>query len=106
MKCTKHEMNALVEAARKGDRAAMAEIYEQTNVQIWRTIRSMIRDEELARDAQQETYLHAFTNLSQLRDPDKLLPWLRTIAKNEARSVLRANKPLLFSDLEEDGDPI
>ena len=106
MKDKMNDRKALIEAAQQGDREAMTEIYAQSNVQIWRTIRSMIRDEELARDAQQETYLHAFTNLSQLRDPDKLLPWLRTIAKNEARSVLRANKPLLFSDLEEDGDPI
>lgn len=89
----------LAEAIRRGDREAMTTLYERTSPQIWRTIRSMVRDEELAKDVQQETYLHAFTHIDQLREPEKLESWLRSIAVNQAKNALTKKTPLLFSEL-------
>ena len=94
------ELAALVEAARGGDQAAYTALYEATSPEVYRTARSLLRSEEQAVDAQQDTYVYAFTHLDCLGDPAKLRTWLRTIAVNRARSALRRQTPILFSELE------
>lgn len=88
-----------LQAARDGDKAAMTEIYEATNQELYRTIHSMVRDEETTLDIQQDTYVSALNHLEQLKDPDSLMPWLRQIAVNEVRMRLRRKHPLLFAEL-------
>ena len=95
---------ALLERARAGDRAALTELYEASSLELYRSLHAMLRDEELVLDVQQESYLKAFSRLDQLRDAASFLPWLRKIAVNEARSQLRRKRPLLFSELSEDGE--
>lgn len=95
---------ALLERARAGDRAALTELYEASSLELYRSLHAMLRDEDLVLDVQQESYLKAFSRLDQLRDAASFLPWLRKIAVNEARSQLRRKRPLLFSELSEDGE--
>ena len=45
-----------------------------------------------ARDASQETFVHAYLKLDQLRDVDRFAGWLRTIALNRCRSLRRGRK--------------
>ena len=92
----------LLNLARAGDREAMAALYDCTHQEVYRTAHALLRDEDLVLDVQQETYLHAFSHLDQLRDAGSFLPWLRKIAVNEARSQLRKRTPLLFSELNPD----
>ena len=68
----------------------------------------MVRDDDLAWDVQQETYLRAWGNLDKLRDPDALTPWLRRIAVNVTITELAQQKALTFTELAgEDGrEPI
>ena len=95
---------ALLERARAGDRAALTELYEASSLELYRSLHAMLRDEELVLDVQQESYLKAFSRLDQLRDAASFLPWLRKIAVNEARAQLRRKRPLLFSELSEEGE--
>ena len=97
------DLAALVERARAGDREAFTAIYEATSQELYRSIHAMVRSDELTLDIQQDAYIYAFTHLDQLGDPEKLRPWLRAIAVNRTRSVLRRQTPVLFSELE-DGD--
>ncbi len=94
----------LLERARAGDRDVLTELYEATELEVYRTVHAILRDEELCRDVQQETYLRAFSRLEELRDPAAFLPWLRQIAVNEARMQLRKKRPLLFSELSDEPD--
>lgn len=94
------DQKKLIEAAQAGDRAAMDRLYEQTSGELDRMIRQKVRDPAQADDVRQETYLRAFASLGQLRDPDKLLPWLKTIAANEIKGAQQQPRPLLFSELE------
>ena len=93
---------AVIDRAKQGDREAMSELYKATELEIYRTIHAMIRDEDLVLDVQQDCYLKAFSRLDQLRDASAFLPWLRQIAVNEAKSQLRKKKPLLFSELSDE----
>ena len=95
----------LLGKARAGDRQALGEIYDTTYQEVWRTVRSILRNEDDSLDALQDTYLKAFAKLDQLKNAASLRPWLRQIAANTARDVLCRKKPALFSELaKEDGD--
>ena len=91
---------ALVERAKNGDQAAYTALYESTAQETFRSIRSMVRTEEQALDIQQDAYVYAFTHLDTLGEPKKFRAWLRAIAVNRTRSVLRKQTPVLFSELE------
>ena len=96
---------ALVERAKAGDQDAFTALYEATNQEVYRTVRAMVRTDELALDIQQDAYVFAFTHLDQLGNPAKFRSWLRSIAANRTRSVLRKQTPVLFTELEtEDGE--
>ena len=91
-----------VDRAKVGDQDAYTALYEATSQEVYRTVRSMLRSEETALDVQQDAYVYAFTHLDQLGDPAKFSPWLRQIAVNRTRSVLRKQTPVLFTELESD----
>lgn len=101
---TKQEksMTELVAAIRGGDQQAFAELYELTSQEVYRTARAVLRDEDAALDVQQDTFVFAWSHLDQLNDPEKVCPWLRTIAVNRAKSLLRRQTPVLFTELEND----
>jgi RNA polymerase sigma factor (sigma-70 family) len=85
------------QAARQ-DVTAFASAYERHHEALYRYCRSMLRDEEDARDALQSTMAKA---LAALRDEERdfeLRPWLFRIAHNEAVSRLRQRRPTV--DLE------
>lgn len=66
----------LLEQAKAKDKEALSQLYEKTQLDIYRTVHAMIRDEDLTLDIQQDTYLKAFSRLDQLRDAASFLPWL------------------------------
>ena len=95
----------LVGEAKAGDQAAFAELYEQTSTELYRSVRSMVRDEDLAWDVLQDSYLRAWRGLDKLEANDAFLPWLRRIAVNVAVTTLSRRQPLRFTELagEENG---
>ena len=97
----------LVQRAQNGDSAAFTELYQKSGPIIYRTVYSMVRDEDLAWDVHQNAYLLAWQNLSDLGNPQLFLPWLRKIAVREAIRELKKDQPLCFSELanEEDEEP-
>ncbi|MDT5187881.1 MAG: hypothetical protein QOI28_132 [Mycobacterium sp.] len=74
----------LVAAAAAGDRIAFAAIYDRYANRLHDFCVGMLRDRDAAADCVQDAFCTAATKLTQLRDPDKLRPWLDSIARNEA----------------------
>ena len=61
---------------------------DRYGLQLLRTARLILRDEALAEDAIQETFLKAWQRIGSLRDDDPG-PWLTKIAMNESISTYR-----------------
>jgi DNA-directed RNA polymerase specialized sigma24 family protein len=59
---------------------------------LYRTVLLLVRDRHLAEDVLQEALVQGYQALADLRDPDRLEPWLRRIAVREALAALRARK--------------
>ena len=89
----------LIRKVQAGDDDAFSAFYHLSSPTVFRTIRSMVRDEALAQDIQQNTYLRAYRGIKQLENPAAVLPWLRRIAVNEAVTELSRKTPLTFTEL-------
>ncbi len=82
----------LAAAAVAGDRAAFAAIYDRYADRLHDYCAGMLRDRDAAADCVQDTFCTAATKLVQLRDGDKLRPWLYATARNEALRHLRERR--------------
>lgn len=69
----------LVMQARGGDSDAFAELYASTYQKQYIFSRSYLKDDFLAQDALQETYITALKNLASLNDPRLFVSWLNQI---------------------------
>lgn len=66
-----------------GDRGALAAVYDRYGASLYDTAAAMTRDRHDAADVVQDVFVTAAERLGQLRDPDKLKPWLFAILRNE-----------------------
>jgi RNA polymerase sigma factor (sigma-70 family) len=84
---------ALVQRAAAGDRRAFEQIYRAYARAIFAFVLvPMLGDKDDAEDCLRDTFLSAFSALPhyQWKDPG-LYPWLKVLAKNKARDLLRAS---------------
>jgi RNA polymerase sigma-70 factor (ECF subfamily) len=90
----------LVQAAQSGDHEAFAELCRR-HAQIARQrILTIVRHQEDAEDAMQETLLRAYANLGRFRQACKFSTWITAIGTNAALAVIRRRKSRRESDIE------
>ena len=82
----------LVCGSMAGDKTAFAQIYDRYADRLYDFCVGLLRDYDGAADCVQETFVVAATRLHQLREPDKLRPWLYSVARNEALRRLRERR--------------
>jgi RNA polymerase sigma-70 factor (ECF subfamily) len=90
----------LVQAAQSGDHEAFAELCRRHAQPVRRRILCIVRHQEDAEDALQETLLRAYVNLGRFRQSCKFSTWLSAIGINAALSVIRKRKSRRESDIE------
>lgn len=81
---------ALVNAARCGDREALATLVRAVWPDAYRLARSMLGDSAAAEDAAQDACARALSAVHTLRRPESFATWFCRIVVNEARQRLRA----------------
>jgi RNA polymerase sigma factor (sigma-70 family) len=92
----------LASAAAAGDRGAFAGIYDRYADRLHDFCIGMLRDRDAAADCVQDVFCVAADRLNQLRDADKLRPWLYAIARNECLRTIRARgREQVFDDVPE-----
>ncbi|GIG90523.1 RNA polymerase sigma factor [Plantactinospora endophytica] len=94
----------LVEAMRRGDRAGLEGLYRRYADRLYTYARAMLRDQEAAADALHDAFLLAGQRIDQLRDPDRLRPWLYAIVRAECLRQLRERSR--SSPLDEADEPV
>ena len=98
----------LISRVLKGDRLAGRELYDAHAPNVFRLAYRMTRDEDMARECTQDTFVRAFSKLSTFRQQSALGTWIHRIAISTVlesiRSHRRRNAPLV--DLDEARDAI
>jgi len=72
-----------------GDHFAFRTLMQRHNQLLYRTVRSIVKNEAEAEDAVQEAWLRAYRSLHEFRGESRLATWLVRIAVNEALGRLR-----------------
>jgi len=80
---------ALVERARTGDREALEMLVGRHYAVVYRFLLGFLRDEELAADGTQDTFVKAMARLSGFRGEAAFRTWILAIARNEALGMIR-----------------
>lgn len=79
----------LATAAAAGDRDAFAGIYDRYADRLHDFCVGMLRNTDSAADCVQDVFCIAATRLGQLKDPERLRPWLYSVARNQALRCIR-----------------
>ncbi|GHF05514.1 hypothetical protein GCM10011600_02510 [Pseudolysinimonas yzui] len=86
----------LVAAVRAGDRAAFAAVYDRYGGRLYDFAYATTRHREDAADAVADTFVRFAERLGQLREPDRLRPWLYAITRHECLRRLKGRSRMLF----------
>ncbi len=82
----------LVKRVQGGDSEAYAELLQRYYQRIYAICVSMVKNPQDAEEVTQESFVNAYLEVGQLRDPGKFFPWLRKIARNRSRNFVQRRK--------------
>jgi RNA polymerase sigma-70 factor (ECF subfamily) len=91
----------LVHRAKNGERDAFSELVRIHAQGVMNVVYRMCGDAQIAEDAAQETFIQAWLHLGSYRPQTSLRSWLYRIAVNAATDMLRKEKHILPTPLED-----
>jgi RNA polymerase sigma-70 factor, ECF subfamily len=97
---TAESEEVLIARALRRDPEALAALMRRHNQRLYRAAWGILRDEQEAEDAVQESYLKAFAGLAKFRGEAALSTWLTRIVINEALMRRRKPRRLVLEDFE------
>jgi RNA polymerase sigma-70 factor (ECF subfamily) len=83
---------SMVEHAIAGDEVGFARIVAAHHNDMARIAYFVCGDLDIAEEAEQSAWAVAYRRLKDLRDTDRLRPWLMSVAANEARQIARSTR--------------
>ena len=96
------EREQTIELLRCGESKAWEDVVLQYQMPLSRYLYNMVKDEELARDLTQDTFLEAYQAMPKTGGELNLKPWLYRIATNNAIQVLRRRKLISWLPFKEE----
>ena len=87
---------ALVARVLDGDRDAFASVYDRYADRLYDFAHSMLRNPEDASDAVADAFVTFAEKLPQLRDPDRLRPWLYAIVRSKCLHRIKARGRIAY----------
>lgn len=92
------DIASVVKQLKSGDQSAFPKLYELTYQRIHFLCYSILKNEEDAKDAVQETYIKIFSKLSTLQNDQFFVAWSNKIAYCICIRMLSGNKDILADD--------
>jgi RNA polymerase sigma-70 factor (ECF subfamily) len=90
----------LVRRTLGGEREAYGELVARYQGHVYGLAYSLVGDWASAQDVAQETFIRAYCNLEQLREPEKFPAWLRRVTFGVAMNWLKAFRPGMFKQMD------
>lgn len=97
-RCKKLVYFNLIRDAQIKKENAIAFLIEKTQNKLYYIVYRYLKDQGIAEDIVQESYIKAFQSLDTLSDPEKFESWLTTIAINKSKTYLNVKKNTKFVD--------
>jgi len=83
---------AVLRAAMAGDLDAFERLVRMYQPLVWRFLRHLLRDEALAEDVTQETFVHLYQRLPSFRFRCKFSSWVFRVARNAGVDAIRSRE--------------
>ncbi len=101
----REKLTALVTKAKAGDRKALDDLFTQTYNDVYYFALKTVKDEDMACDITQETFVTVFKTINSLQDPASYVAWCRQITYRHCLHYLGRNREVTVEE-EEDGSSI
>ncbi|MBT8184646.1 MAG: sigma-70 family RNA polymerase sigma factor [Eudoraea sp.] len=89
----------LIDLLRNGDQNALYQLYDRYSAALYGIIIRMCRDEAMAKDLLQESFIKIWQKISSYNpEKGKFYTWSYRIAKNTTLNALRKSRPLIQSE--------
>lgn len=85
-----------LELAKNGDSMAFARLIESVKVKMYKTGISILKNDDDACDAIQETLMSAYKNINTLNNPEYFSTWIIRILINKCYDIIRKNKKVVY----------
>ncbi|MGH1489989.1 MAG: RNA polymerase sigma factor [Acidimicrobiales bacterium] len=95
-------MSELTARFRAGDEAAVREVHQRYGGAVRTVARSMMSDPELIAEVVQQTFVKAWRGAASFEEDRELAPWLYAIARRTAIDVIRREKRIVVTSVNED----
>jgi RNA polymerase sigma factor (sigma-70 family) len=89
---TERDLRRIVASAAAGDEVAFGRIVAAYHGEMLRICVAIARDQAIAEEAVASAWSVAWRRFRSLREPDRVRPWLISVAVNETRQLLRRHR--------------
>lgn len=90
----------LIAAAREGNPEAYGDLVARYQGHVYGLAYSPVNNWADGQDIAQETFVRAYVNLHQLKDPERFAPWLRRVTFSVAMNWIKTFRPSYFAQLD------
>ena len=101
MKNEKDRIAVIAQQFKNGDKKAFDELYSLTNKKAYFVALQIVKDEHIAQDILQESYVKAIDKIQSLENTESFVRWFHQIVTNKSMDYLRKKNPVLFEDGED-----
>lgn len=99
---TNEKIVQYVKEIKAGKESAFTGLYEESYKYLYTCIIHVVKDEELAQDLLQDTYVEIFKHIDQLKEDEGFLSWAATIANRKCFAYIKKKKAILVEDQTDD----
>lgn len=85
-----------LDLAKNGDSQAFSRMISSVKIKLYKTGMSILKNDDDACDAIQETLISAYKNLAALNNPEYFNTWIIRILINKCYDIIRKNKKINF----------
>ncbi len=99
---TSQELIKKIENLKAGDNKAFNDIYEESYRYLHTCVIHIVKNEDIAQDMLQDTYVEIYKNISQLKQPEDFLSWASTIANRKCFAYIKKDRDILAEEKTDD----
>ena len=92
----------LVKKVKASDNDAFTDLYNESYKYLHTCVIHIVKDEDVAQDMLQDTYVEIYKNIGQLKDDAGFIGWASTIANRKCFAYLKKNKDVLVDEQTDD----